>query len=145
MVRKSIVCGMGTNKAASSVPLLIASLNDESFAVRLSAYDALVVMDSLVHESIISALSNAARERQFVLLLRLAGQLKIAKAKSPVFAALTNESALIRGWAVWSCARLDAKSARSRLEKLTKAEQDQFVQSQIQDALVYLSTSKLDE
>lgn len=145
MVRKSIVYGMGTNRAASSVPLLIASLNDESFAVRLSAYDALVTLDSLAHDSITSALSEVSTERQFVLLLRLAGQLKISKAKSQVIDALTDKSALVRGWAVWSCARLDAKSAKSRLEKLTRVEPDQFVQSQIQDALVYLSTSKLDE
>ncbi len=145
MVRKSIVYGMGTNRAASSVPLLISSLNDESFAVRLSAYDALVTLDSLAHDSITSALSDSVTERQFVLLLRLAGQLKIAKARPAVIDALTDKSVLIRGWAVWSYARLDTKPAKSKLEKLAKTESDQFVQSQIQDALVYLSTSKLDE
>ncbi len=145
LVRKSVVYGMGTNKAVSSIPLLISSLNDESFAVRLSAYDALVAMDSMAYARISPALSEAATEQQFVLLLRLSGQLKCAKAKPAVIDALANESSLVRGWAVWSLARLDTKSAKPKLEKLTKIESDQFVQSQIQDALLYLSTLKSDE
>ncbi len=145
IVRKSVIYGMGTNRAAGSIPRLIASLNDKSFVVRLSAYDALVALDSLAHASIATALATAVTERQLVLLLRLGGQLKIAKTKSRVAQALVDSSSLVRGWAVWSWARLDEKSAESKLEQLIGAESDQFVLSQIQDALAYLSASKSHE
>lgn len=145
IVRKCVMYGLGINKSPGSVPILIKSLVDKSFVVRLTAYDALVAIDSAAHGQIVAAFANSANQQERVLLLRLAGQLRISQAKTLIQESLLDSSSLVRGWAVWSHARVGDKSAKSRIEKMSKSEQDEFVLSQIQDALGHLSTLKPDE
>jgi len=145
IVRKCVMYGLGLNKSPSSIPVLITSLNDESFVVRLTAYDALVSIDSIAHTQIVAAMTNSKDQRERVLLLRLVGQLGINQAKDMIQESLLDSASTVRGWAVWSLARVGDKTAKWRIEKLSKFEQDVFVLSQIGEALSYLSTSKSDE
>ncbi|MGB5105897.1 MAG: HEAT repeat domain-containing protein [Candidatus Zixiibacteriota bacterium] len=142
LVRKCVVYGLGAVKSTASLPLLIGALDDESFAVRLCAYDAIASLDSLAHPQLIAAVGASAPERQKTLLIRLCGQLKIKAAKSTIQKALEDSTATNRGWAVWAFARLDERGAKGKLESMAKTETAPFVLSQIRDALALLSTSK---
>lgn len=145
IVRKCVMYGLGVNKSPASIPTLLKSLNDESFVVRLTAFDALVSIDSAAHVQIVAAMRSSLNQSERVLLLRLGGQLKIAQAKPIIQESLLDQSPLVRGWAVWSLVKVGDKTASSRIEKLAKSEDDVFVLSQIDEALIYLSTSKSNE
>ena len=142
IVRKCVVYGLGAVKSRASVPLLIRSLDDGDYAVRLCAYDALASLDSLAHAQLDSSLDAPISNQQQALLMRLCGQLNIKSTKATIQKSLEDSTAIIRGWAVWAYAKLDERNARTRLESLAKIESDPFVTSQIRDALVILSTPK---
>lgn len=145
IVRKCAVFGLGAAKSPKSLAYLLAALDDESFAVRLCAYDAIASFDSLAYNAVASALADPLSERQRVLLLRLGGQLKIKSTTKLITNSLVDPSPEVRGWAAWSLARLEGKTATSKLKQVAKSESNQFVRSQIQDALELLTTSKSDE
>ena len=145
LVRKCVAYGLGVNKDVGSLPALVTALTDNSFMVRLCAYDAIAAFDSLAHKEILHALGNPQSRGQQVLLLRLAGQLGIKQAKPLIVKSLEDSSSVVRGWSVWSFARVGDNSTKSRLEELRKSEKDIFVLTQLQDALAYLSTSKAHE
>ena len=142
IVRKCVVYGLGAVKSRASIPLLIRSLDDGDFAVRLCAYDALASLDSLAHAQLDSSLDAPISNQQQALLMRLCGQLNIKSTKATIQKSLDDSTAVIRGWAVWAYAKLDERNAKTRLESLAKTESDTFVTSQIRDALVILSTPK---
>ena len=142
IVRKCVVYGLGAVKSRASVPLLIRSLDDGDYAVRLCAYDALASLDSLAHAQLDSSLDAPISNQQQALLIRLCGQLNIKSTKATIQKSLEDSTAVIRGWAVWAYAKLDERNAKTRLESLAKTESDPFVTSQIRDALVILSTPK---
>ena len=142
IVRKCVVYGLGAVKSRASVPLLIRSLDDGDYAVRLCAYDALASLDSLAHAQLDSSLDAPISNQQQALLMRLCGQLNIKSTKATIQKSLEDSTAIIRGWAVWAYAKLDERNAKTRLESLAKIESDPFVTSQIRDALAILSTPK---
>ena len=142
IVRKCVVYGLGAVKSRASVPLLIRSLDDGDYAVRLCAYDALASLDSVAHAQLDSSLDAPISNQQQALLIRLCGQLNIKSTKATIQKSLEDSTAVIRGWAIWAYAKLDERNARTRLESLAKTESDPFVTSQIRDALVILSTPK---
>lgn len=145
LVRKCVVYGLGAVKSKASLPLLIGALGDESFAVRLSAYDAIASLDSLAHTELLAAVGATKPVQQKALLLRLCGQLKIKAAKATIQKALEDSTAITRAWAVWAFSRLDERSAKDAFKSMAKSETDPFVLSQIHDALTLMSSSKNDE
>ncbi len=145
LVRKCIVYGLGANKSQGSIPVLIAALNDDSYAVRLCAYDALVAFDSAAHEIILSSLAESDSVSQKDLLIRLCGQLGIRSSKAAIGKLLADSSPVTRGWAVWSYSRIGDKSVMSKLQFMLENETDLFVRTQLREAIAFLANSKSDE
>lgn len=139
-VRKSCVYGLGRIKSPSSVDILIKSLADPHFAVRLTAYDALVSFDSLAHPKITTLIDTSQTAEITAQAIRLVGQLRIHQAEPKIDIFLTDPNPLLRGWAVWSWGRLKGKAAAPELDELKSRENDLFVKSQLTETRAYIDT-----
>jgi HEAT repeat protein len=139
-VRKSAVYGLGVLKIPASLDLLIASLDDQHFGVRLTAYDALVSFDTLARERVAALVDTVTNPAVAALAIRLAGQLRIHQVEPKIESYLTDGNPLLRGWAVWSWGRLQGKGALARLEELAARENDLFVKSLLAETGDYIDT-----
>ncbi len=138
--RKSAAAALGRLMQPESIKDLINALADEHFSVRLVAYQWLIKYDSLAYDAIVEQISVAPDERTRMLAVRLAGDLRIQKAKKLIEPMLAYDDANTRGWAIWSLARINGKEELPALNSLLETEADLFVRSQILESIDYLDT-----
>lgn len=145
VVRKSCVAGLGNLKSLSSIDLIVSSLADAHFSVRLTAYDALVAFDSAVARQVSSLLDSVRAPMIAALAIRLTGQLRLHQSEALIDHYLVSDDPSLRGWAVWSCGRLRGKVAQEQFLKMQATEKDIFVRSMLGEAVSYLDTLTIHE
>ncbi len=139
-VRKSAVYGLGVLKSPGSAELLVRSLYDPHFGVRLSAYDAIVSFDTLSFAQVTALIDTVKTPAVAGLAIRLAGRLRIHQVEPKVAVYLNDADPLLRGWAVWSEGRLLGRNVAPKLSELQSRETDIFVKSMITDTRAYIDT-----
>jgi len=150
--RKSAVAALGRLQQPQSIPDLIKALSDEHFAVRLTASLWLARYDTLAYDAIAEEILAAPDERTRALALRLAGELKIARATEVIKSFMRDPDPDLRGWSIWSLIRVTADTTRHyqrvvlvpMLMNWQTSEQDPFVRSMLQQSLDYLDTLTTD-
>jgi HEAT repeat protein len=145
VVRKSAVAALGRIGAARSLADLAMALDDEHFAVRLAAKDALAGYGEQATPTVLKLLKQNRSFRFKSLGLRLAGELQLAATMSAVEESTAHADPLVRGWAYWAWGRLRGVSVLERLQSLLVTEREPFVKSQLTSTIDYLSTLDQDE
>lgn len=145
VVRKSAVAALGNIGAQRSLPDLAMALDDEDFAVRLTAKDALAKYGDKATETVLALIKQDRSFRMKSLGLRLAGELELGKTTPEVEKCIKFIDPLVRGWAIWSWGRLRGEGVVERLRSMLVKEKDTFVRSQIQTTIDYLTDPARDE
>ncbi|MFH2055256.1 MAG: HEAT repeat domain-containing protein [bacterium] len=145
VVRKSAVAALGLIGAQRSLPDLAMALDDESFAVRLTARDALTKYGEVATETVNKLIKQNRSFRLKSLALRIAGELKLKETLPLVEESTGNADPLVRGWALWAWGRLRGPGSVERLRSLLVDERDLFVRSQIESTIDYLTAPAADE
>ncbi|MCK4858587.1 MAG: HEAT repeat domain-containing protein [candidate division Zixibacteria bacterium] len=145
LVRKSAVVALRRIRSPSSVTALIAALDDDNFAVRLTAVDALLDLDTLATPQIIDLLETTTHRRTQALALRLIGELELFAAMKQVEKLTDAADPMVRGWAFWSWGRLRGPGIIHRLRSLEVIEDNLFVKSQLNETIDYLQRLSADE
>jgi HEAT repeat protein len=145
VVRKSCVSALGRIKSERSLPVLSESLADDHFAVRLTAWHAILNFEKAAKNTVVGLLNSTTPPRTLALAARLVGELELTDALPRLEKLTQHQDPAVRGWVLWSWGRLRGPNIRERLRSLLVNEEDLFVQSQLVNTIEYLQNQPADD